>query len=134
MSSGSSPAVDMAVLLGLLGVPEDAIWLEPDSRNTYENALNSRIMLDARGIRRVVLVTSAAHMPRSVALFERQGLEVIPAPADFRVTQAGWQMLTSGSPEAQMVGLLPSAENLAITTSALKEYLGILVYRLRGWL
>jgi uncharacterized SAM-binding protein YcdF (DUF218 family) len=91
VSAGSSPAEDMAVLLEMMGVPRQAMWLEPDSRNTYENAVNTRKVLEPKGIRRIILVTSAAHMPRSVALFERQGFEVIPAPTDFTITQElGW--------------------------------------------
>ena len=89
ISSGAPPAEDMAALLEMLGVPPQALWLESESRNTYENARNARLFLEPLGIRRILLVTSASHMPRSVALFEKQGFEVIPAPADFSVTQAG---------------------------------------------
>ena len=86
------------------------------------------------GIRRIILVTSASHMPRSVALFEKQGFEVIPAPTDFTVTQAGWDKLKSGGLASQVLSLLPSAENLGLTTRMLKEYFGMLVYRLNGWM
>ncbi|MDD2695739.1 MAG: YdcF family protein [Anaerolineales bacterium] len=134
LASDQQPASDMAALLEMLGVSSEALWLEPASLNTYENAVNSRALLEARGIRRVILVTSALHMPRSVALFEEQGLEVIPAPADFIVTNQGWEQLTELDLTAQLYNLLPNAENLALTTRALKEHLGVIVYRLRGWL
>src|SRR5690606_38650889 len=61
--AGVSEAVMMADLLGVLGVPDDAILLEEESHNTYENALNTRALLDAEGIDHVLLVTSAFHMP-----------------------------------------------------------------------
>lgn len=130
----SSPAEDMASLLKLLQVPENAIWLEPESRNTRENAVNSQAFLEPLGIRRIILVTSAAHMPRSVALFRQQGFEVIPAPTDFRITQSDWEQLKSPNPAVQLLNLIPSAENISQTTGVLKEYFGLFIYRLRGWL
>jgi uncharacterized SAM-binding protein YcdF (DUF218 family) len=134
LSSDENPATDMASLLELFGVPKEAIWLEPDSRNTYEDALYATKILKEKGISRIILVTSAFHMPRSVKLFEKQGLEVIPAPVDFVVTQKGWENMTTANLASQMNNLLPGAENLSNTTKALKEYLGILVYGLNGWL
>jgi uncharacterized SAM-binding protein YcdF (DUF218 family) len=130
----AEPAGENAQLLELMGVPRQAIWLESESRNTYENTLYSRQILEEKGIRRIILVTSAFHMPRSVALFEHQGLEVIPAPTDFRTTQADWEALSNGDIRNLLVNLLPGADNLQTISVALKEYLGILIYRLRGWL
>jgi uncharacterized SAM-binding protein YcdF (DUF218 family) len=129
----SSPASDMVDLLQLTGVPPEAIWLEDQSQNTYENALYSTQLLSQKGITRVILVTSAMHMPRSMALFRAQGIDPIPAPTDFTVTSAGWAELTS-SPSAFMVNLLPNASSLSLTTNVLKEYIGMLAYKLRGWL
>jgi uncharacterized SAM-binding protein YcdF (DUF218 family) len=60
----------MATLLSELGVPRDAILLEPSSRNTYQNAVNTRAILEVQGIDRVLLVTSAFHMRRAVAAFQ----------------------------------------------------------------
>ena len=130
----STPAGDMASLLELLQVPAFALWLEPDSRNTYENAANSWSVLEQKGIQQIILVTSAVHMPRAVALFEHQGFEVIPAPADYRITGTDWEQLKSANALLQLSYLIPSAENLSQTTGALKEYLGLLIYQLRGWL
>jgi uncharacterized SAM-binding protein YcdF (DUF218 family) len=131
---GSTPAEDMAALLEQLQVPASALWLEPDSRNTYENAAKSRAILEQRGIDTIILVTSALHMPRALALFEQQGINVIPAPTDFRITQADWEQLKSAGLLFQISYLFPSADNLSQTTGALKEYLGLIVYKLRGWL
>jgi uncharacterized SAM-binding protein YcdF (DUF218 family) len=134
LGTGDSPAGDMASLLELMGVPPDAIWLESESRNTYENAVNSRQILEAKGIQRILLVTSAMHMPRSVALFRKQGLEVIPAPTDFSITQENWDQLVHGNAANWFLNLAPQAGNLATTTEALKEYLGMFIYHLQGWL
>lgn len=132
LGSGPTPAEEMAMLLERLGVPEDALWLENRSRNTYENAVNSRKILDEKGIRKILLVTSALHMPRSVALFQSQGLEVIPAPTDYSVTFGDWERLKGASLPVQILDLVPSAENLSSVTAALKEYIGMLFYRLQG--
>jgi uncharacterized SAM-binding protein YcdF (DUF218 family) len=130
----STPASEMAEILEFIGVPADAIWLQPDSQNTHEDALYSAQMLKEHGIQRVILVTSAMHMPRSVALFEKQGIQVIPAPTDFTITEDSWYQLSHGNLAGELVALLPTTSNLGLTSNALKEYLGLLAYRLRGWL
>jgi uncharacterized SAM-binding protein YcdF (DUF218 family) len=71
----SSEAAEMSWALQLMGVPEEAIWPEEQSLNTYENAVFTREILAAKGITEIVLVTSAVHMPRSVAIFEKQGFQ-----------------------------------------------------------
>ena len=130
----SSPAHEMAELLKLMGVPPEALWLQERSRNTYEDALYSAQILKEKGIKRILLVTSARHMPRSVALFEKQGLQVVPLPTDYSVTQAGWEEMLHPDLEAFLIGLVPGGSSLAATTGALKEYLGMLVYALQGWM
>jgi uncharacterized SAM-binding protein YcdF (DUF218 family) len=129
----STPASEMAQVLDMLGIPLDSVWLQDKSRNTHEDAVYSALILKEKGATRILLVTSALHMPRSVALFKKQGLEVIPAPADYRVTQAGWDELVSGSLESKIIALVPDASDLGSTINALKEYFGMFVYRWMGW-
>lgn len=131
--SGPPESGDMAVILETLGVPKEAIIEEPRSLNTYENALYVRQILQEKGIKRVLLVTSAMHMPRSLLIFKRQGIEAIPAPTDFLVTEADINE-TSSTPQAILLNAVPDADNLYKTTRALKEYLGRVVYSLKGWL
>ena len=116
-----SQAEEMASLLEMLGVPKDKIWLEDASRNTEENAVFSKKILEAKGAKRILLVTSAVHMPRSVLLFERQGLEVIPAPTDYSVTDADLKQLRNPNPGVWLLNFFPSVGNLSQTTRALKE-------------
>ena len=132
-ATSSTPADEMAEILQSLGVPKNALWLENRSQNTHENAVFSKAILDEKGINKILLVTSAMHMPRAVALFQKLGLEVIPLPVDYSVTQAdiSWN---DQDWLGQVFGLLPSTGNLSATTNALKEYLGIFTYWLRGWL
>ncbi len=128
LEARGSEAADMAAVIDLLNVPETAVWLESDSLNTYENARNSQQILQPKGMNQILLVTSAVHMPRSMAAFTAQGFEVIPAPTDFWVTEADWASLKKNSLAGHLLNLLPNATYLEWTTRALKEYIGLLVY------
>ena len=130
----STPATEMADILAQLGVSGDAVWIQSKSQNTYEDALYSNQMLSEHNIKRITLVTSAMHMPRALALFKHQGLEVIPAPCDFTVTQDGWNDLWHPNFESFIIGLLPNTSSLNMSTNVFKEYIGILTYKLQGWL
>jgi uncharacterized SAM-binding protein YcdF (DUF218 family) len=132
-SRQATPAEDMAALLEFMGVPAEAIWLQTESLNTLEDAAYSAEILREHGAEKILLVTSATHMPRSMSLFEAQGFEVIPAPADFVATQSAEKDLGQSDWRAHLINLLPSADNLALTTKVLKEYIGIFIYDLRGW-
>ena len=130
-----SIAEEMRDLLMLMGVPQEVIVLQDRSANTYEDALYCAEFLLEAGIDEIILVTSASHMPRSVALFEKQGFTVIAAPTDFKVTQASWDaVFKPKSVEAVLFALVPSADNLGMVTSLIKEYLGSYIYSLRGWM
>lgn len=131
--SGPPEAADMAVILRQVGVPASAIIQESSSLNTYQNAVNVKKILEERGIRQVLLVTSAMHMPRSLLIFKRQGIAAIAAPTDFLVSDNDLQELQR-SPQARLLNILPDTDRLYQSTRALKEYVGLIVYRLRGWL
>ncbi len=129
---GAPPeAANMAEILKFAGVPESAIVQETNSLNTYENALNVRTILASRGIHRILLVTSAIHMPRALLVFEHQGIEVLPAPADFIATAQGLEE-SNHSLEAIAINLVPDAVSMEWSSRAIKEYVGLAVYRLTG--
>lgn len=135
LNDGSTtPAEDMASILTGVGIPESALLIESESKNTYENAVKAWEMLENMEIDRILLVTSAMHMPRSVALFEKQGFEVVPLPVDFSVTENESAEDQKGSLITKILDIVPSASSLALTTNALKEYLGMLIYTLQGWM
>ncbi|MEC4816235.1 MAG: YdcF family protein [Scytonema sp. PMC 1069.18] len=131
--SGSSEAEDMATILTSIGIPAEAIVKEPDSLNTYQNAVYVKKILESRRIKSVLLVTSAMHMPRSLLIFKRQGINAIPTPCDFLVSEGELQEL-SNTPKSAILNLVPDVDNLRLFTAALKEYIGLVVYGLRGWL
>jgi uncharacterized SAM-binding protein YcdF (DUF218 family) len=96
-------------------------WVEDKSDTTADNAHLSAPLLRAAGIKRILLVTDAWHMPRALPLFEREGLTVVPAPMGYLGQRAfRWQML------------VPSAEGLRQTSLALREWLAIVYYRWRA--
>ncbi|MBN1303665.1 MAG: YdcF family protein [Anaerolineales bacterium] len=128
-----NPAEEMSTILQLLDVPETDVWLEGKSVNTRQNAEFSSAILEEHQVKTILLVTSAFHMPRSVYLFEQQGFEVIPAPTDYSMTASDWENLTHPSWETLLLNLIPDAGSLSGTTTALKEYFGMIVYRLRSF-
>ncbi|NLN69323.1 MAG: YdcF family protein [Chloroflexi bacterium] len=130
----STPAAEMTELLLLLGVPASAIWQQPNSQNTYEDGFYSVEILAEKEIDTVILVTSAMHMPRSRAVFEKLGVTVIPAPTDFTITEHNWHTTFHPRLGEFVIRVFPSASALNLTTNVLKEYLGMLIYSLRGWM
>jgi uncharacterized SAM-binding protein YcdF (DUF218 family) len=115
-----------------LGLPASRILINPGSRTTAEEARDIGALARQRGWTRILLVTSAFHMPRSLATFrQRSGLMVIPVACDYQLpSRAAYGRPTAGS---VVKGLLPDAEALHLSSVALKEHLGLVVYRLKGW-
>lgn len=125
LSGDVSEARGMAARLRTLGVPAEDIILENESRTTHENAQLTVQELQDHQIHSILLVTSALHMPRSMASFSKFGLDVTAAPNPPQITV----------PEDKGFSLyLPNERALAASRSVLKEYVGVLVYWLRGWL
>jgi uncharacterized SAM-binding protein YcdF (DUF218 family) len=113
----------VAQLLIEWGVPASAILTEGRSRNTAENAAFTHDLLAARGVSKILLVTSATHMRRAAALFSKAGFEVIPSAADYRT---GWHN------RARLFDFVPDAAAIEETSAALKEYEGYADCRLSG--
>ena len=127
-------AEGMLDILQLVGVPENAIILEDKSSNTYENAVETVKILQDLKYNNIILVTSALHMPRSMAIFEKYELNLIPAPTDFHVTDLDIEYILRLDPHIQLLNLVPTAGNLNALSLAVKEYIGMVVYKLRGWM
>ena len=125
---GNPESEDMAAIAELIGVPSNVIIQESQSFNTRDNAVNTKQILSQKGINKILLVTSALHMPRSMKIFRKVGFESIPAPTDFLTVNnensKGW---------AAVLDLLPSVDALKNTTNAIKEYIGLLIYQIAGW-
>ena len=107
------------------GVPQAAIAFAGESRNTYENALEIKELRAAAPFDTALLVTSALHMPRALATFQKAGLPVVASSTDVRVIHKA---------ERTIFDWLPDSEYLDLTTKALKEWIGFWAYGVRGYL
>lgn len=119
---GDLPEADvLAARLARWGIPPSQIVAEAGSRNTRENALETARVAAARGWRRLLVVTSALHMPRAMGCFRAVGLEPDALPVDRR---AG---------DGKGLGWLPRAGTLARSSEVLRELSGRVVYRVAGY-
>ena len=107
------------VLRNEFGVP--VRWFDDQARTTAGNAREATALLRAADVERIVLVTSAFHMPRAQRAFERTGLQVIAGPT-------GYFGYAGGAFEASH--LVPSGDALRISYLALREMAAGLLYRL----
>lgn len=103
------------------GIEKERLLVEPEARNTVENAERSKALLTARGFQSVLLVTSAFHLPRAQGCFRAVGLEPDVLPVDFRMR----------APEADS-HWLPRAGYFSDSANAIRELFGRLTYRLTG--
>ena len=132
VTAGNQPwtqkTVPEAVLIKNLlvewGVPPGAVVLDVNSRTTRENALYGDKLLHLNECHSGLLVTSAWHMPRAMATFRSVGQNLIPVPVDVRFVPS------SGGGFSRFI---PRADALAATSQALYEWMGIWVYRWKGW-
>lgn len=109
-------------LLTALGVARERLILENKSRDTFENAVFTRQLVTPNPGETWLLVTSAFHMPRSMALFEKAGFSVLPWPTDYR---------TSGR---EGIGFFTdnASDSIDNTSLALREWIGLVAYWLSG--
>ncbi|MCA9246861.1 MAG: YdcF family protein [Planctomycetales bacterium] len=119
---GPSLAQMMFQFLTHLGVSAEDLVMEDRSSSTFENAKNVAELLRERGIDKIVLVTDASHLPRSIKCFEKQGIGVHPSGAIYTATEFDF------SPG----NFLPNPGGARGIGKAVHEWLGMIYYRLRG--
>jgi uncharacterized SAM-binding protein YcdF (DUF218 family) len=103
-------------------IAPERLVLEDAALNSEENAQLTRQLLNPQPGEIYLLVTSAFHMPRAVALFRRAGFNVVPWPADY----------LSGGNESFGFKITQPAENISVSTIALREWVGLLAYWVTG--
>lgn len=122
LEQGFREASVLRRLMRELEIPAERILVDINSRNTRENALrSSELLAQIQGP--VLLVTSAYHMPRSMACFTKAGLRAIPWPTDYQRTSS-----------ASLSAFIPSPSALQLSEAALHEYLGWLTYMVAGYI
>lgn len=113
-----------AMILREMGVDDSALVVEPKSLTTADHGPYIAALLDSLRLRKkIVLVTSAAHMYRSVKVFKKNGFTVYPSAADFQSRKE----IVNGVKD-----FFPSAYALADVTAAIHEYYGIIGYKVLG--
>ena len=103
-------------------IPEKDIWIESTSRNTYENAYNSAIILKEKGIDNILLITSAIHMRRSLFCFEKENLKPTPFSTDFTFKTRNFHLDYM---------LIPSMEGFVKWQDLIHEWIGYTIYRIK---
>jgi len=106
----------------LFGVGKDRLIEERQSRTTFENAVNTKEFLASQGLSHCLLITSGFHMPRSVGIFRKLGIDIVPWPTDYR---------TDGKVRPGLDFTQPNlnAQNMA---TAIREWYGLVGYYLAG--
>ena len=106
------------------GVKENDIIVEARSRNTAENGLYSKNIIDSMHMQQpVVLITSALHMPRAEKVFRKSGIEFVPYPCNYTVVESRFELKDL---------IIPSPRLLDDWTDFIKEIVGTIVYKLTG--
>lgn len=117
--SGPSEAERARRFFVQLGLDPQRVRLEDKSRNTYENAVFTARLSGIDLQKPWILITSASHMPRAMAVFRKQGWNVTPYSVDFNTgLSTPWTSYSLG---------ISGKWNIA-----LREYIGILAYRMTG--
>jgi uncharacterized SAM-binding protein YcdF (DUF218 family) len=111
----------------LMGVRQEDILLENRSRNTYENALFSKELIDSQHVKsdKILMITSAYHTPRALGCFKKVGLKVDPFPANFIGKKPSWKT---------NYWLKPDAQAFFNWEAIFKEWIGYVVYVLKGYI
>ena len=128
---GTTPAEEMQAFLLGLGIPQEALVLQKQSQNTAEDAFFTKAIFAEKEIRTVILVTSAAHMPRALMMFASPEISLIPAPVDYTVTLRSWEDLMRWDWKTILTHVMPDGSTFGQTTLIMREYLGIFFYRVK---
>jgi uncharacterized SAM-binding protein YcdF (DUF218 family) len=105
------------------GVPPEAILACGDAKYTTDEGASIAALVEPRGVRRILLCTSATHLPRATIAYERLGFDVVGLPCDFDTRGSGERM--------SALLLLPRGQALSQTENAVKEWLGLSVARVQ---
>ena len=121
----SEASLTKQLVMELCSVKDDQIVLEEQARTTREHGIYCKKLFEDRNwAKSIILVTSAYHIPRSVAIFKKQGFTVFPAPADFQF---------DNTLVKNIYDFFPTSSALDFSTTALHEYYGLIGYSLFGW-
>ena len=107
-----------------MGVKPEDIYLEENARNTHENAVYTKQLLKPFMKERMVLVTSAMHMPRAKACYLKEGFLIEAFPADIK---------KKDTPSGILDQIIPQERNLYKFAELIREITGYVIYKLVGY-
>jgi uncharacterized SAM-binding protein YcdF (DUF218 family) len=132
LSGGSGSLVDdtresvlaKAFLVDNCGVPDSVVLIDTASRNTYENAVESKKIMKAANLKTAVIITSAWHMRRALGCFEIEGIKVDIHPTD---------RLYDDPPFTPDDFIIPNTGNIRKWETLMHEIAGVIMYKIRGY-
>ena len=123
----SYPESELAKTFALdMGVKPEDLLIEDNSRNTHENAVFSKQILEKQGITnaKILVFTSASHIPRAIGCFKKIGINAQPFPTSFVANRLNFQLES---------WLIPDPEMIRNWESFIKEWIGSVVYKIQGY-
>jgi uncharacterized SAM-binding protein YcdF (DUF218 family) len=120
--TGIDEASEVLAYLKSVGYNQDNIIIEPESKNTYQNAVNTSKLLPKGAS--VLLITSAFHMPRSEKCFRKQGIAFKTFPVDY--------LMDGSTPYSPSGMLIPNGAAMNKWEILIKEWVGLAAYKLSG--
>ncbi|MFA6944973.1 MAG: YdcF family protein, partial [Pedobacter sp.] len=114
-----------AFLVDNCGIPDSIILIDSISRNTYENAVESKKLMEVNHIKSAVMITSAWHMRRASGCFKKTGLNVGIHPTD------GLYQIQGYTPTDLII---PNTRNISRWEILMHEIAGVIIYKLQGYI
>jgi len=132
LSGGSGSLVDdtresvlaKSFLVDNCGVPDSVVLIDTASRNTYENAVESKKIMKSANLKTAVMITSAWHMRRALGCFKIEGMKIDIHPTD---------RLFEGPPTGLDDLIIPHTNNIIKWETLMHEIAGITMYKIRGY-
>jgi uncharacterized SAM-binding protein YcdF (DUF218 family) len=132
ISGGSGSMIDdtresmlaKAFLVNNCGIPDSVVYIDTVSRNTYENALESKKLMHAEGMKSAIIITSASHMRRAEGCFNNLGMDVDIHPTDglFNIQKFYLSDL-----------IVPDTRAIVKWENLMHEIVGVIIYKLHGY-
>ncbi len=132
ISGGSGSMIDdtresmlaKAFLVNNCGIPDSVVYIDTVSRNTYENALESKKLMHAEGMKSAIIITSAWHMRRAEGCFNNLGMDVDIHPTDglFNIQKFYLSDL-----------IIPDTRTIVKWENLMHEIVGVIIYKLHGY-
>lgn len=132
ISGGSGRLIDdtresvlaKAFLINNCGVPDSVVYIDTVSRNTYENAVESKKLMHAEGLKSATIITSAWHMRRAEGCFKKLGMDVDIHPTDGLYNIQKFYLTDL---------IVPDTRNIVKWENLMHEIVGVIVYKLYGY-